>query len=206
MSEGLSRREMIRASAVAGATAWTAPLILDSMTSAAGAVDCTGSAIIITSPIEQDKHANSGGYYDGASPNCVKTPGGNQTTNFGDNGANAPDTYTFVNPFNCGTMIVRLIPTNCNDTKQGYDPNIASMAAVVTQTGGCTCKVIGGTLRRANGTLVPIGGTNGEYSASGPINCPGIGNGANVSLPACEPPSDSQLAIRIQCSNDPNCI
>jgi hypothetical protein len=41
--EGLSRRDMIRASAVAGAAAWTAPVIIDSLSSpaAAGSVQCT---------------------------------------------------------------------------------------------------------------------------------------------------------------------
>lgn len=40
---GLTRREMIRASAVAGAAAWSAPVIVDSLSSpaAAGSVQCT---------------------------------------------------------------------------------------------------------------------------------------------------------------------
>jgi hypothetical protein len=43
-ARGLTRRQMIRASAVAGAAAWTAPAIIDSMTSpaAAGSVLATG--------------------------------------------------------------------------------------------------------------------------------------------------------------------
>lgn len=39
---GLSRRQMIRASAVAGAAAWTAPVILDSLSSPAAAVTVGG--------------------------------------------------------------------------------------------------------------------------------------------------------------------
>ena len=37
MSEGMSRRDLIKASAVAGATAWTAPMIIDSLSSPAAA-------------------------------------------------------------------------------------------------------------------------------------------------------------------------
>src|SRR4051812_45903242 len=41
---GLSRRQMIKASAVAGAAAWTAPVIIDSLSSpAAAASGCTGN-------------------------------------------------------------------------------------------------------------------------------------------------------------------
>jgi hypothetical protein len=42
MSEGMSRRDLIKASAVAGATAWTAPMIIDSLASpaAANSVGC----------------------------------------------------------------------------------------------------------------------------------------------------------------------
>jgi hypothetical protein len=41
--DGMSRRDMIRASAIAGAAAWTAPVIIDSLSSpaAAGSVQCT---------------------------------------------------------------------------------------------------------------------------------------------------------------------
>jgi len=37
MAEGLSRRDMIKGAAVAGAAAWTAPMIIDSLTSPAAA-------------------------------------------------------------------------------------------------------------------------------------------------------------------------
>ncbi len=45
MSEGMSRRDLIKASAVAGATAWTAPMIIDSLSSpaAAGSIPCAAS-------------------------------------------------------------------------------------------------------------------------------------------------------------------
>ncbi len=40
---GLSRRQMIKASAVAGAAAWTAPVIIDSLSSPAAAGSCAGN-------------------------------------------------------------------------------------------------------------------------------------------------------------------
>src|SRR4051812_2077926 len=40
---GLSRRQMIKASAVAGAAAWTAPVIIDSLASPASALSAGGS-------------------------------------------------------------------------------------------------------------------------------------------------------------------
>jgi hypothetical protein len=53
--DGLSRREMIKASAVAGAAAWTAPMIIDSLTSPAAAASggalptsCSYALIVFT--------------------------------------------------------------------------------------------------------------------------------------------------------------
>src|SRR5262249_8046182 len=45
MGDGLSRRDMIKGAAIAGAAAWTAPVILSSLTDAAGAdpVPCEGT-------------------------------------------------------------------------------------------------------------------------------------------------------------------
>ena len=47
---GLSRRDMIRRSVVAGAAAWTAPAILDSLASpaAAGSIPCTGTSVTLS--------------------------------------------------------------------------------------------------------------------------------------------------------------
>jgi hypothetical protein len=46
---GLSRRQMIKASAVAGAAAWTAPVIVDSLASpAAAASGCSGSSVTLS--------------------------------------------------------------------------------------------------------------------------------------------------------------
>jgi hypothetical protein len=46
---GLSRRQMIKASAVAGAAAWTAPVIIDSLASpAAAASNCTGTSVTMS--------------------------------------------------------------------------------------------------------------------------------------------------------------
>jgi hypothetical protein len=47
--KGLSRRDMIKASAAAGAVAWTAPVIIDSLASpAAAASGCTGSSVTLS--------------------------------------------------------------------------------------------------------------------------------------------------------------
>jgi hypothetical protein len=40
MGEGLSRRDMIKSAAAAGAVAWTAPVIIDSLASPAAAASC----------------------------------------------------------------------------------------------------------------------------------------------------------------------
>src|SRR4051794_7350628 len=47
---GLSRRDMIKASAAAGAVAWTAPVIIDSLSSpaAAGSTPCTGTSVTMS--------------------------------------------------------------------------------------------------------------------------------------------------------------
>jgi hypothetical protein len=53
---GLSRRDMIKASAVAGAAAWTAPVIIDSLSSPAAAasgntgINCSKSIVFFTIP------------------------------------------------------------------------------------------------------------------------------------------------------------
>jgi hypothetical protein len=47
--KGLSRRDLIKASAVAGAAAWSAPVIIDSLASpAAAASGCTGSSVTLS--------------------------------------------------------------------------------------------------------------------------------------------------------------
>src|SRR4051794_22444276 len=48
---GLSRREMMRASVVAGAAAWTAPMIIDSLSSPAAALSGWSSCCTLTSTI-----------------------------------------------------------------------------------------------------------------------------------------------------------
>jgi hypothetical protein len=45
MAEGLSRRDLIKGAAVAGAAAWTAPVILGSLTSSAGAQTTTSCSL-----------------------------------------------------------------------------------------------------------------------------------------------------------------
>jgi hypothetical protein len=80
--KGLSRRDMIKASAAAGAVAWTAPVIIDSLSSPAAAVSgCTGTSvtmswiyilftipaggIFVTGFSTGDKACNSGGKNNG---------------------------------------------------------------------------------------------------------------------------------------------
>jgi hypothetical protein len=85
---GLSRRQMIRASAVAGAAAWTAPVIIDSLSSpaAAGSAKCQGNKYYVKL-VGRGTGAGSS-YHPGdcyhASPLC------NNTTQF-ETGNNSPD-------------------------------------------------------------------------------------------------------------------
>jgi hypothetical protein len=49
MRDGLSRRDMIKGAAAAGAAVWTAPMIIDSLTSpAAAASGCSGSSVTLS--------------------------------------------------------------------------------------------------------------------------------------------------------------
>src|SRR5579862_8250686 len=66
---GLTRREMIRASAVAGAAAWTAPVIIDSLASpaSAGSVLATGIShidVVFQAGADAPCSLTSGTYYE----------------------------------------------------------------------------------------------------------------------------------------------
>jgi len=113
---GLSRRDMIKASAAAGAAAWTAPVIIDSLASpAAAASGCTGTAVTmswiyvlfklpdntihVTGFSTGDKACNSGGKNNGGTrcnanagakwPACTNATGYTITLN--DFSANPPN-------------------------------------------------------------------------------------------------------------------
>jgi hypothetical protein len=116
---GLSRRQMIKASAVAGAAAWSAPVIIDSLSSPAAA----GSCICDTPP----------GNYRGVKIENLSSCSGTKTGSSGFTGNNscAAGQWASVNPtltllgttapfptFDCATFTVNL-PSGCTFGSKG---------------------------------------------------------------------------------------
>jgi hypothetical protein len=144
-SKGLSRRQIIKASAVAGAAAWTAPVVIDSLSSpaAAGSMKCTGNKYYAKLV---GRGSGAGNSYDPgdcyyASPLCNSgtkvTTGGNtpDSTVCTDN-----DNYTWVctsaNPPNNHTSPFPIL-VDSNPSSPGHD-NTGVGTYTVTLAAGCT--------------------------------------------------------------------
>ena len=59
---GLNRRQMIKAAGIAGAAAWTAPMIIDSLSSPAAAATVTPGCYAILAPLQHlqpDRHRSN---------------------------------------------------------------------------------------------------------------------------------------------------
>jgi hypothetical protein len=134
---GLSRRQMIKASAVAGAAAWTAPVIIDSLSSpAAAASGCSGNKYYMK--LVARGTGASGSYDPGdcyyAAPLCnsgtkVKT------------GGNAPDSTVCSQNDNYTWVCTSGNPPNNHTSKfrSGFvDAGGASGTYTITLASGCT--------------------------------------------------------------------
>jgi len=114
MADGLSRRDMIKGAAVAGAAAWTAPMIIDSLTSPAAAASSCG-------PGTPNLSYGIVVYKSGSTYYSVKVAGNTCTSTTdtggdiaGDLNYNCPGTGTFTNPGGTITLNgVALTAGNC---------------------------------------------------------------------------------------------
>src|SRR5436190_4820159 len=144
---GLSRRDMIKASAAAGAAAWTAPVIIDSLASPAAAASpsCTGTSvtmswiyilfqvpaggIFVTGFSTGDKACNSGGKNNGGTrcnanagtkwPACTNATGYTITlNNFSSNPPSpAANDIKYTARGGCGG--IQPNTWNCQDAEEG---------------------------------------------------------------------------------------
>jgi hypothetical protein len=131
---GLSRRRMIKASAVAGAAAWTAPVIIDSLASpAAAASGCTGNKYYMK--LVGRGTGAGGSYHPGdcynAAPLC------NNTTKFL-TGGNAPDSSVCNQNNNYTWVCTSGSPPNnhTNKFRSGFVDNNGTYT--ITLASGCT--------------------------------------------------------------------
>jgi hypothetical protein len=108
---GLSRRDMIKAAGIAGAAAWTAPVIVDSLASPAAAasgntgINCSKSLVFFTIP------GSSTVYISGFQDNGCQTCGCFGTFSDSNIGATCPPNPAPCCPhacFTCGTRTFRL--------------------------------------------------------------------------------------------------
>jgi hypothetical protein len=75
---GVDRRTLIKRAAAAGAVAWTAPVIIGSVASPAGAITCPGNCVQIQFPVDNTGACNTNSVAFGAtctptSPTCTST-------------------------------------------------------------------------------------------------------------------------------------
>jgi len=127
---GLNRRQMIKAAGIAGAAAWTAPMIIDSLSSPAAAATATPGCYQI--------------HYSVISNSCSATP----------TVASVGCTLTGTT---CGTPAVS-IPANTlaclsqtSPTPCGTSSTDAANAITFTVGAGCSCKIVAAAGRRTSG-------------------------------------------------------
>ena len=131
---GLSRRQMIKASAVAGAAAWTAPVIIDSLASPAAATSgCTGNKYYMKLVGRGTGASNSydpGDCYN-AAPLC------NSGTKF-TTGGNAPDSSVCTDNDNYTWVCTSGSPPNNHTNKFRSSFVDANGTYTITLASGCT--------------------------------------------------------------------
>jgi hypothetical protein len=140
---GLSRRQMIKASAVAGAAAWTAPVIIDSLASpaAAGSV-CQPPGTINTSGAGAIYQINgTGTYYFSWIPNGQTTcaasctvPNDSTVTNVNPCGSGSISITNGVVTWSPGPLTCQSSPCYFTATASGINLTAAGVSAGVTVT------------------------------------------------------------------------
>jgi hypothetical protein len=147
--KGLSRRQMIKASAVAGAAAWTAPMIIDSLASPAaaasvpGSVACSKDIVFFTIPTDPGTV-----YITGYQNSCVGCGcfGNWSASNLAPNGFRC---------FTCGSVTYRVNP-GLNNAATGATCAGATTAAVPMTSATCNnwLTVTNGNVTGINGAVV----------------------------------------------------
>lgn len=171
MADGLSRRDMIKGAAVAGAAAWTAPMIIDSLTSPAAAASgglpttCSYALIVFT--------------YNGAGPYIMKIAQGSASCTFDDSTSNDTSfsnsvcgSYTYAGGKDFGKEVVY---------KLNGAPSYGNFAAY---PGGQTCSpglfTVSNTTITTNDANVQIIFAVSHYGAAFHPTCPGSGTSVTV--------------------------
>ena len=137
---GIDRRTLIKRAAVAGAAAWTAPVILGSVASPAAAITCASTCFRVTFPADNNGACNAPSVaVTGACPTGTVGPGCTTTTDLpaGTSYASAcitapgfcANTTNFTGPFTLNTSGTCIA---------GCNPNRQFLAArALTNTGNC---------------------------------------------------------------------
>jgi len=149
-SRGLNRRQMIKASAVAGAAAWTAPMIIDSLTSPAAAFSgpCTKYYVKLAIRYGQNSNYDHLGDCYCQDPSCNSCPtsscsasgythmcsGGSSFCNL----AGTPS-ITFSGSSGAGTKTITLNDANCQFTQDRSVTNFDGIGNYNFGTGSQHC-------------------------------------------------------------------
>jgi hypothetical protein len=190
----VSRRDLLKRSALTGAFVWAAPVIESIRPAPAFAQMSPPSGCIILSPESDDKNLHQGSNYcPTPGPTCCGSA-------FGD--AGQVDRFFFTNPApNCTQIVVRTISLDCNaaDASPMRNPDVGQFAVIIESTtgAGCgTCTILDAVLVSASGRAI-IQSLN-----NGPVACPG-GSGINASV-ICSNPNlgpGTRLAVRLRCES-----
>jgi hypothetical protein len=188
----VSRRDLLKRSALSGALIWAVPVIESIRPTPAFAQMSPPAGCIILSPASDDKNFQQGqNYCPTPGPTCCGGSFGN---------AGQVDRFTFFNPApNCTQIVVRTIALDCNasDTTPERNPDVGQFAVVIESTTGAGC----GACAVHDAVLVSASGRTIIQSLNnGPVNC--FGQGVDASIPCSNPnigPS-TRLAVRLVCA------
>jgi hypothetical protein len=189
----VSRRDLLKRSALTGTLIWAAPVIERVRPAPAFAQMSPPSGCIILSPESDDKNIS-------ATNDCITpTPPGRACCGraFGNSGQ--VDRFTFSNPApNCTQIVVRTVTLDCNPAN--INPDVGQFAVIIESATGPGC----GTCTILDAVLINAGGrTISQSLNNGPVSCPAAGSpgtGVDASLIGC-PLVDSslRLAVRLTC-------
>lgn len=188
----VSRRDLLKRSARAGALIWAAPVIESIRPAPAFAQMSPPSGCIILSPASDDKNSQLG------SNDCPSVTRPCCGESFGNSGQ--VDRFTFSNPApNCTQIVVRTITLDCDPANR--NPDVGQFAVIIESTtgAGCgTCTILDAVLINASGRTIS------QSLNNGPVSCPAAGSpgtGVDASLIGCGPVNFRRLAVRLTCQD-----